>query len=336
MKVFELTGRSGADALALVERPSPVPQHRELLVRIRAASLNYRDLAVMRHDYGSFPRPLVPLSDGAGEVVAVGPGATRFAVGDRVVLGYIPDWLAGPPSEAATRRRLGGPLDGTATELLAISEDAAVAIPAHLSFAEAATLPIAGVTAWRALFEIARVQPGETVVIQGTGGVSLFALTLARLAGATAIVTSSSDAKLARAAALGAAHGINYRTTPAWDAQVRQLTGGRGADHVIDVAGGPSLDRSIGAVRLGGTVVLVGFVTGTATSLDLTAAIRRAVRLEALSGGSRHSLEALAAALAAHQARPVIDRAFAFDQLRAALDHLAGGDHLGKIVVTLP
>ena len=335
MKVFELTGQ-GLGSLSLAERPAPTPGPRELLVRVRAASLNYRDLAVAGHGYGNFPRPLIPLSDGAGEVVALGPGSARFAVGDRVVLGYIPDWVAGPPTEAATRRRLGGPLDGTAAELIAISEEAAVAIPAHLSFGEAATLPIAGVTAWRALFEISRVQPGETVVIQGTGGVSLFALTLARLAGATPIVTSSSDAKLARATALGAAHGINYRTTPAWDAQVRALTGGRGADHVIDVAGGPSLDRSIGAVRLGGTVVLVGFVTGAATSLDLTAAIRRAVRLESLSGGSRHSLEALVAALAAHRARPVIDRVFAFDELPAALAHLASGGPFGKVVVTFP
>lgn len=334
MKAIAFADRIDLDALTLTERPIPEPGPRDLLLRMRAASLNYRDLAIARRTYGSFAAPLVPVSDGVGEVVAIGSEVRRFAVGDRVCPTYVPDWIAGEPTEEAARRRLGGPIDGVLAEYVRVHEDAAVRAPAHLTDVEAATLPIAGVTAWHALFVAGRVQPGDTVVVQGTGGVSLFALALARLAGARVLVTSSSPDKLARARDLGAAEGIDYRATPAWDARVLELTSGRGADHVIDVAGGDGLGRSIAAARVGGTVSLIGFIAGMSSTLDLAAAMRRVVRIQAISVGSRASFESLARALELHRTRPVVDRVFAFEDARAAYDHLARGGHFGKVAIS--
>lgn len=336
MKAIAFADRIDLDALTLVERPMPEVGPRDLLLRMRAASLNYRDLAIARRAYGTFGAPLIPLSDGVGEIVAVGAEVERFAVGDRVCPTYLPDWIAGEPTEETARRRLGGPLDGVLAEYVRVAEHAAVRAPSHLTDVEAATLPIAGVTAWHALFVAGGVHPGDTVVVQGTGGVSLFALTLARLAGARVIVTSSSPEKLARARELGAAEGIDYRATPDWHARVLDLTEGRGADHVIDVAGGDGLGRSIAAARVGGTVSLVGFVAGTSASLDLGATLRRVVRLQAISVGSRQSFEALTSALALHGARPIVDRVFGFEETRAAYDYLARGGHFGKVAIAFP
>jgi NADPH:quinone reductase-like Zn-dependent oxidoreductase len=336
MKTYELTDGRGLQSLVMTERPEPVPGPRELRVRLRAVSLNYRDLAILRGTYGSFPRPFVPVSDGVGEVVAVGAEVRRFAVGDRVIPAYVPDWIRGEPTEEGTQRRLGGPLDGLLRESACVHEDAAVAAPEHLTDAEAATLPIAGVTAWHALFTAGSVGPGDTVVVQGTGGVSLFALQLARMAGARVLVTSRSPAKLERAVALGAAAGISTHAGPEWEAQVLALTGGRGADHVVDVVGGEGVGRSIAAARVGGTVSLVGFLESATVSFDLTRALRRVVRLQAVSTGSRDELEALGRALAVHGVRPVVDRMFPFDQAPEAFEHLARGSHLGKVVITFP
>jgi NADPH:quinone reductase-like Zn-dependent oxidoreductase len=336
MKTYELTHGSGWESLVLTERPRPEPGPGEVLLRLRAVSLNYRDVAILRGTYGSFPRPLVPVSDGVGEVVAVGTGVQRFQVGDRVIPAYVPDWLQGPPTEEGTRRRLGGPLEGLLREYACIREEAAVAAPAHLTDAEAATLPIAGVTAWHALFTAGSVGPGQTVVVQGTGGVSLFALQLARMAGARVLVTSRSAAKLNRVVALGAEVGIDTREQPAWDARVLALTDGRGADHVVDVVGGESVERSISAARVGGTVSLVGFLESATARFDLTRALRRVVRLQAVSVGSRADLEALGRALAAQGLRPVVDRAFPFEEAPSAFKYLASGAHFGKVVLTFP
>ncbi|RKG79096.1 NAD(P)-dependent alcohol dehydrogenase [Corallococcus exercitus] len=336
MKTYVLNPGNDLSALQLTERPRPEPGPREVLLRLRAVSLNYRDVAILRGTYGAFARPLVPVSDGVGEVVATGADVQRFRVGDRVIPSYVPDWVRGPPREDTARRRLGGPLDGLLREYACVHEDAAIAAPAHLSDAEAATLPIAGVTAWHALFTQAHVGPGDTVVAQGTGGVSLFVVQLARMAGARVLVTSRSEAKLGRALALGASEGIHTGTHPDWAARVRELTGGQGADHVVDVAGGDGVARSVEAVRMGGTVTLVGFLESPAVRFDLRPALSRVVRLQAVSTGSRDDLEALARALAVHGVHPVVDRVFPFARAPDAFAFLESGAQFGKVVITFP
>lgn len=336
MKTYLLDVGFGLQSLQRAERPDPEPGPRDVLLRLRAVSLNYRDLAILRGTYGNYSRPLVPVSDGVGEVVAVGPEVRRFKVGDRVIPAYVPDWVRGGPTEETTRRRLGGPLDGLLREYACVHEDAAVLAPAHLSDAEASTLPIAGVTAWHALFTQGNVGPGDTVVVQGTGGVSLYALQLARLAGARVIVTSRSGDKLARAVELGAAHGINTREHPDWATRVLLHTQGRGADHVLDVVGGEGVERSIEATRMGGTVSLVGFLESTAVRFDLTRALRKVVRLQAVSVGSREDLESLGRALSEQGVRPVVDRVFPFSEAREAFEYLASGAQFGKVVIAFP
>lgn len=336
MNTLELRG-TGLDSLTFTQRPRPAsPGAGQLLLRQRAAALNFRDLAIARGEYGSYARPLVPGSDAVSEVVEVGAGVTRFRIGDRVCPLDTPGWSAGPPEERALRDRLGGPSGGVLTEWLVVSEEAAVAAPAHLGDEEAAALCGAGVTAWQVLYGEARIAPGETVVVQGSGGVSLFALQLARLGGARVIATSRSAAKLDRLRALGATAGIDTGATPAWEAEVLRLTGGRGADLVVDVVGGDGLARSIAASRVGGTVAMVGFVGGQEAALALPAAIRRAVTLRAYSGRSRASFEAFVRALEAGGVRPVIDRVFALAEAREAFGYLAGGAQLGKVVIRFP
>jgi len=332
MKTIVSTG-GGPGGLAVEERPQPRPGPRQLLVRMSAASLNYRDLEVVARARDA-ARPLVPVSDGVGRVVAAGPEVTRFRTGDRVSPIFFPDWIAGEPSAEARRRRLGGPDDGVLAEYVAVDEHAAVAPPAHLSDVEAAALPCAGVTAWSALFVTDRVLPGETVVVQGTGGVSTFAILLAAQAGARVIVVSGSAAKLERARALGAGDGIDRRAEPEWHERVLELTGGRGADHVIDVAGGDGLTRSLAATRVGGTISLAGYVAGHTGRFDLATAFVRRLRMQGLGVGSRDSFEALVRALESSEARPPIDRVFPVDELAAALTHLETGGPFGKVALT--
>jgi NADPH:quinone reductase-like Zn-dependent oxidoreductase len=333
MNVFELQ-RFSVDGLARGERPAPVPGPREAVVRVRAASLNYRDLAIARGAYmPDLPLPFVLGSDGAGEVVAVGAEVTRVAPGDRVVASYVVDWTSGEPTPEAIARRLGGPTPGVLAELCALPEHALVRIPAELSFEEAATLPIAGVTAWRGLFGTARIKPGDVVVVEGLGGVSVFALQLAAAAGARVIAVGRGAARIERARALGAWATVDATVEPAWGERVRALTGGRGADVVVDVAGGAWLAESVTAARLGGLVLVVGFASGVEATLDLRGVLRRMVRLEGVSVGSRADLEALAGALPALGVRPIIDRVFPFAETPAALAYLDAGGHVGKVVV---
>lgn len=336
MQACVIQGAFGLENLRLERREEPpAPGPHQVLVRMRAASLNYRDLLMVTGLYNPKQRlPLVPGSDGCGEVIAVGPGVTRIAVGDRVITCFAQGWPAGAITRERAKTTLGGPLDGVLQERMLLHEEGVVRAPAHMTDVEAATLPCAALTAWTALTS-GGVGPGDVVLTQGTGGVSIFALQLARLMGARVIVTSSSDEKLARARALGAWEAINYRTTPAWGARARELTGGRGVDHVIEVGGAETLAQSLAAARPGAQVSVIGILSGTATKLDLIPVLMQGIRIQGVLVGHRDALEALVRAASAHELRPVIDRVFPLAETRAALEHMRSGAHLGKVCVDI-
>ncbi len=335
MRQYQLARAGSIDGLAVVEVPKPTPGPGEILVRIRAVSLNYRDLMTVKGVYAGPARPgLVPVSDGAGEVEAVGPGTSRVRPGDRVCPIFGPDWIGGPVREALVARARGGTVDGVLSDYVVTPESAVVHVPAHLSFEEAATLPCAAVTAWSSLVAVGRVAAGDTVLVQGTGGVSIFALQLAKLLGARVIGTSSSSDKLDRARALGLDEAINYTTTPEWQDAVLALTGGVGVDHVVEVGGAGTLPRSLQAVRMGGTVGVIGVLTGR-SEIDPTVILRRRVGLQGIYVGSRDLFEAMNRAVALHGLRPVIDRVFPFEEAPDAWRHLEGATHFGKIVIRL-
>jgi NADPH:quinone reductase-like Zn-dependent oxidoreductase len=334
MKAMRIHRMGDIDELRLEELPDPRPGPGQVRVRVRAASLNYRDLLVVKGLYSrNLALPLIPLSDGAGEVVEVGPSTTRFAVGARVAGIFMQTWLDGALTEAKSKSALGGAIDGVLAEQVVLHEDGLVAAPDHLTFEEAATLPCAAVTAWNALIQ-GGVRAGETVLTLGTGGVSLFALQFARMAGARVIATSSSDAKLERAKQLGASDGVNYKTTPEWDKKARDLTGGVGVDHVVEVGGAGTLARSLKAMRMGGHVALIGVLAGGG-DCNPTPVLMKAVRLQGVYVGSRAMFEAMNQAIALHQMKPVIDRVFPFEEARAAYRHMESGAHFGKIVLRL-
>ena len=327
--------RFGNGGLERVELPEPVPGRREVLLRVRAASLNYRDWLMAQGEYNPRQKlPLIPLSDGAGEVVATGEDVTRVAAGDRACGIFSQTWISGPPTRDRLSGTLGGPRDGMLCDLAVLHEDGVVKTPSHLSDFEAASLPCAGVTAWNALVEQGRIRSGETVVVQGTGGVSIFALQFAKLCGARVIVTSSSDEKLARARALGAWATLNYRDDPEWDRSVKRLTA-IGADHVVEVGGAATLERSLRAVRVGGTVSIIGVLSGKTANVPLTPVLMQNLRLQGVVVGSRDVFESMNRAIAANELRPVIDRVFPFDDAPAAFDYLAGGRHFGKICIEI-
>ena len=335
MKAMRIEGAWGPENIRPVERPDPVPGPGEVVIRMRAVAINPRDLIMSRGGYGrrGGSLPLVPLCDGAGEVAAVGAGVRRVAVGDLVCPTYSRTWLHGTYGPESSAGAHGGPLDGTAQELMLIPAEAVVRAPRHLSAAEAATLPCAAVTAWSALVEQGDVRAGEVVLLQGTGGVALFALQFAKLHGAEVILTSSSDDKLARAAALGADHMINYRTEPDWHERARAITGGRGVDHVVDIGGAATLERSIAALRPSGTISLIGVLGGTSPQLQLGRVVTRNLRLQGVTVGSRDAFEAMVRAMEVAGTRPVLDgRRFALEDLGQALAALPEGRHFGKVV----
>jgi NADPH:quinone reductase-like Zn-dependent oxidoreductase len=333
MKVYRLHEFNGADGLRLESLPDPTPGHGEVVMRIRAVSLNFRDLMIAKGVYNPKLRlPFVPVSDGAGEVVATGPGASRFTAGQRVVAAFMPGWVDGPPDEDKARSALGAGGTGMLAEYVLLPEQALLPIPAHLNFTEAATLPCAGVTAWNALIATGGLQPGETVLTLGTGGVSLFAIQFARMAGARVIATSSSDQKLARALELGATEGINYQTTADWDKKARELTGGKGVDQVVEVGGAGTLPRSMRAVRMGGTISLIGVLSG-AGDVNPVPILMKNIRVQGIFVGSRAMFEGMNRAIEAGGLRPVVDRVFEFDEAVRALKHLESGAHFGKVVV---
>ncbi|MBW1879121.1 MAG: NAD(P)-dependent alcohol dehydrogenase [Deltaproteobacteria bacterium] len=326
----------GVEHLVLTERSEPRPGPGQLLVRLSAASLNYRDLLMVRGAYNPRQRlPLVPCSDGVGEVAAVGEGVSRFSVGDRVCPLFSQTWVTGPPDDDAGRGTLGGPLDGTLQEVMLVDERAAVAAPEHLSDAEAACLPCAAVTAWRALVTEGGIRPGDTVLTLGTGGVSLFALQLGTALGAGVVVTSSSDEKLARALAMGAAHGVNYRTDPKWGKAVRAWSG-RGVDLVVELGGAATLGQSLGAVRTGGCIALIGNLGGNVAEIALPRILMRAIRIQGLFVGNRDDFESLTRFLSVNpDLRPTVDRVFPFEEAPEAFAHLASGTHFGKVAVSI-
>jgi NADPH:quinone reductase-like Zn-dependent oxidoreductase len=330
MKVIEISDKFGVDSLQLVERPHPVPGPGQVVLKMKAFSINYRDLLVVS-GVGRWKPPLgrVPLSDGVGIVAAVGKGVSRVKVGDRVAPIFYPKWLDGRVAAGKMGQALGGgAADGVLAEYTLFDESSVVAAPAHLTDEEAATLPCAGVTAWNAVC-LGGMKPGDSLVVLGTGGVSIFALQFGRFLGARVIVTSSSDQKLARAKELGAAEVVNYKTEPDWPKAVVELTDGLGADYVVDTVGG--LKEAIAAVRLGGTVAFVGLLSGMTSEVDLVTFMGKCARVEAVDVGSREMFEAMNKAIAFHAMRPVVDRMFGFSELREALNYLREARHFGKV-----
>jgi len=335
MRAYQLPkGGAGIDALVKVERPNPEPAYRQVVVKVNACSLNFRDLGIVRGTYRMPVREnLIPLSDGAGEVIEVGPGVTRVKVGDRVAGCFFQRWTGGEAPADVHASALGGGIDGMLAEYAVLEEDGIVKIPAHLSLEEGATLPCAGVTVWNAMMEHAKLIAGQTVLLQGTGGVSIFGLQLARMMGIQVIITSSSDDKLARAKALGANHGINYKTTPDWEKAALGFTGGRGVDHVVEVGGAATLARSFGAIRVGGKISLIGGLSGPATELNPGLIFARRANVQGISVGSMQMFEAMSRAIAASGIKPALDKVFPFDEAQAAYRHMASGAHFGKIVI---
>ncbi|MBR1199267.1 NAD(P)-dependent alcohol dehydrogenase [Bradyrhizobium sp. AUGA SZCCT0240] len=335
MKVWQVEREWSIDALELVDRPEPEPGPGQVVVRMRAASLNYRDLLTVTGQGGAYRLPLIPFSDGAGEIAAVGAGVSRVAVGDRVCPMFFQSWFDGGPSASGRRLALGGTRPGVLQELLLLDAEGVSRIPDHLSFVEAATLPCAGLTAWRSLFDEAHLRPGQTVLVQGTGGVSIFALQFAKLAGTTVIVTSSSDEKLERAKALGADHTINYRAVAEWGKAAADWAGG-GVDHVVEVGGKDTFAQSIEAARVGGTILVIGVLSGFSQQISIPSLFSKNLHVIGLSVGSRKMFENMAAAIGQNRMKPVIDRTLGFTEVPDALRLMQQAGHFGKITIAFP
>jgi NADPH:quinone reductase-like Zn-dependent oxidoreductase len=338
MKVFEIRkGSTTLDGLRPADRPDPLPGPREVLIRVRATSLNYRDQMIVLGNYfgGPVSRNLIPLSDGAGVVAAVGEGVTRFKTGDRVAGAFFQGWISGPMTER--HPALGNPLDGTLAEYVVLHEDGVVALPASLSFEEAATLPCAGVTAWNALMMSGKpVRTGDTVLCLGTGGVSMAGLLFARAAGARVILTSSSDEKIKRACILGASDGINYKRFPDWEKEVARLTGGRGADHILENGGAGSLNRSFESAAFGGKVALIGFLAGPpASQINPAILMMKSGSMIGIGVGSRSMFEDMNRAIEVNRLKPVVDKVFPFEKAADAFRCQAAGDFVGKVVISV-
>ncbi len=336
MKAFEIR-QFGIDNLALADHEKPEPKVNEVLVKFHAAALNYRDFMVVTGTYNpKMKLPAVPFSDGAGEVAAVGEDVTKWKVGDRVMPIFAQDWLDGESSEEKRRTSLGAGAqwDGVLREYGLFNEQSIVRIPEHLSYEEAATLPCAGLTAWNALVVSGKLKAGDSVLTLGTGGVSIFALQFAKLLGARVISTSSRDEKIAKLKELGADEVINYSSHENWEKTVLELTGNVGVDHVVEVGGAGTLNKSITSVRVGGHIALIGALTGAA-GFNPVNVFMKAIRLQGIFVGSRQMFEDMNKAVSANKLKPVIDRVFEFDEAHKALKHMESESHFGKIVVKI-
>ena len=332
MKCIQLEGAAGLDNLKLVERDVPKPGPGQVLIRMKAASLNYRDLVNVT--MGLYRLPFIPLSDGCGVVEETGEGVTRVKAGDRVAPSFFQGWLSGRPEARALGTSLGGPIDGCLTEYMCLSEEGVSRAPDFLTDEQVATLPCAGLTAWRGLME-GGLKAGETVVVQGTGGVSIFALQFAKAAGATVIATSSSDEKLERARALGADHLINYKTTSEWAKEVRRITGGLGADHIVEVGGAGTFVQSLQAARIDGHISVIGVVGGFTQDIPIAAIFGGNLNLRGISVGSRAMFEDMCRAIDANRIAPVVDRTLPFAEARAGFELMKGQGHFGKIALKI-
>jgi NADPH:quinone reductase-like Zn-dependent oxidoreductase len=333
MKAQRFVDSFGFENLRELELPEPVPGPGQAVVRVRACSLNFRDLVLAKGGYGRAVKPpITPLSDGAGEVLAVGAGVTRVKPGDRVCGIFMQGWIEGGPDDEKSATAMGGAIDGMLSQQVCLNAAGLVLFPSHLSFEEAATLPCAAVTAWNALFHSGKLKAGETVLVQGSGGVSIFALQFAKMAGARVIATSSSDAKIERLRGMGTDFTINYKTNPEWDKPAREFTGGLGVDHVVEVGGAGTLPTSLRAVRRGGHVALIGVLTG-AGEIDPRPILMKSIRLQGVYVGSRVMFEEMNRAISLAQLRPVIDRVFGFAQTVDAMRYQESGAHFGKIVI---
>ncbi|MGA2952861.1 MAG: NAD(P)-dependent alcohol dehydrogenase [Caulobacteraceae bacterium] len=333
MRALQLTDGFGLEHLKLIDAPTPTPGPYEVLVRMRAVSLNFRDLLMMNGLYGGgLSLPITPFSDGCGIVEAVGEKVTRFKGGERVATMFFQKWLSGPPTIAGLTSALGWPVPGAGAELATFHEDGLSKAPDFLDDHQVATLPCAALTAWRALFEDARLQPGDTVLLLGTGGVSIFGLQFAKAAGYRTIITSSSDDKLARAATLGADHGINYRQAPEWGGAARALTGGRGIDFIMGV-GGAMLSEGLKAIALGGHIAIIGVLGGAAEPLPFPSMIGTGAKLQGVMVGSRTMFEAMCRAIEARRIAPVVDKVYPVAEAVAAFEAMRAGEHFGKIVL---
>ena len=336
MKCIELQNGSGFEALKPVERATPKPGPGQILVRVRAASFNYRDVMIAGGGYaGRAKYPLIPLSDGAGEVVETGSGVSRVKPGDRVCGTFFQRWIAGPVRPDIQDAALGGTADGMLTDHALLDGEGVVPIPENFSYEEAATLPCAALTAWHGLVEAGGVRPGDAVLLLGTGGVSIFGLQFAKAAGARAIVVSSNEKKLGHARELGASEAINSKTEPEWQDRVRAATGGRGVDHVLDVTGGETTAKSLASMRPGGHIAIIGARSGPGGELDRRQILQRGLKVSGINVGSRAMFEAMNRAIAANRMKPVIDRVFPFRDAVAAYREFATGRHFGKVVIAI-
>lgn len=334
MQAYELEPAAANGALHAVERPIPIPGRDEVLIRLGAASLNYRDLLVARNFYGSAPGPLIPLSDGAGTITATGVDVPAERIGERVATAFFPDWVDGPITAPARARSFGANLDGMLAQYVVVPSHAAIPVPDHLTDVEAATLPCAALTAWNALISAGRLRPGMTVLLLGSGGVSVMALQFAKMAGARVIQSSGSATKRARLKALGADHVFDYGAEPDWYRTVMEITGGDGVDIVVETGGPGTLTNSAKSVRMGGTIACVGFGTD-GPGLDPRIVIGRAIRLIGISVGSCRTFAEMNQAIALNGMRPVVDRVIPMEAAADAYDLLRSGNHFGKVVLTI-
>ena len=335
MRAWQISQEFGIDNLKLTEQPDPEPGYGQIAIRVQATSLNYRDLMTVK--YGGMrglKQPLIPLSDGAGEVVAIGQDVTRLKPGDRVAGIFFQNWLAGGSDASHAASALGGALNGMLAEHVVLHENGVVAIPDYMTYEDAASLPCAAVTAWQSMVTLGNMKAGQTILILGTGGVSIFALQFAKAAGVRAIITSSSDEKLERAKHLGASEVINYRTTPQWGKKVLELTDGVGVDQVVEVGGAGTLAQSMEATRVGGMIGLIGILAGTDGEVNPVPVLMKSLRLQGVYVGSREMFEDMNAAMTVNQIKPVIDKVYPFEEARQALTLMEGASHFGKIVIT--
>ncbi|AYV56780.1 zinc-dependent alcohol dehydrogenase family protein [Leptospira kmetyi] len=337
MKVYEIQNQFGLENLKIADRPDPTPGHGEVLVRFRAASLNYRDYLMAIGKYNPKQKlPLIPLSDGAGEIAEVGPGVTKWKVGDKICANFAQTWLDGAPDHRMLKSTLGGPLDGTLCQYRIFPEEGIVPMPENLSFAEAATLPCAALTAYTAIVTHGNIQPGATIVVQGTGGVSIFALQFAKMMGCRVIATSSSDEKLEKCKALGADELINYNEKPNWEKEVRKITDMKGADLVIEVGGAGTLQKSISSTKPWGTIALIGVLAGgESNNLSLFPILMQGIRIQGIIVGSKRNFEDMNIAIGTNKIKPVVDETFSFEEAPKAFETLKSGKHFGKVCIEI-